>query len=227
MNFIEGEVLLFDKPYQWTSFDLVRKVRNMIRTKYNYPKIKVGHAGTLDPLATGLLIVCTGKSTKQINSFQDQEKEYIAGILFGKTTPSFDLETDFDKEYPIDHINKEAINEALTEFVGELDQIPPVFSAKFIDGKRAYEYARKGEEVEMKPSRITIHEIELLSVDFPEITIRVRCSKGTYIRSLVRDIGVQLNSGACMIALKRTAIGAYKLNNALTIEEFKNKLALL
>jgi tRNA pseudouridine55 synthase len=227
VNFIEGEVLLFDKPYQWTSFDLVRKVRNMIRTKFNYPKIKVGHAGTLDPLASGLLIVCTGKSTKQINSFQDQEKEYIAGILLGKTTPSYDLETEFDQEYPTDHITEEGIVEALKAFVGELDQIPPIFSAKFIDGKRAYEYARKGEEVEMKASKITIHEIELLSMDFPEISIRVRCSKGTYIRSLVRDIGVQLNSGACMIALKRTAIGAYKLNNALSIEEFKNKLALL
>jgi len=227
VNFIEGEVLLFDKPYQWTSFDLVRKVRNMIRTKYNYQKLKVGHAGTLDPLASGLLIVCTGKATKQINSFQDQEKEYIAGILLGKTTPSFDLETDFDNEYPTNHITKEGIDKVLETFLGESDQIPPIFSAKFIDGKRAYEYARKGQEVEMKPSRISIHEIELLSVDFPEFIIRIRCSKGTYIRSLVRDIGARLDSGACMIALKRTAIGAYKLNNALSIEEFKNKLALL
>ena len=227
MNFIEGEVLLFNKPYQWTSFDLVRKVRNMIRTKFNYPKIKVGHAGTLDPLASGLLIVCTGRATKQINSFQDQEKEYIAGILLGKTTPSYDLETEFDNEYPTAHITKEGIIDSLTSFLGEQDQIPPIFSAKFIDGKRAYEYARKGEEVEMKPSRIIIYEIELLSVDFPEITIRIRCSKGTYIRSLVRDIGARLTSGATMIALKRTAIGAYNLNNALSIEEFKNKLALL
>jgi tRNA pseudouridine55 synthase len=227
VNFIEGEVLLFDKPYQWTSFDLVRKVRNMIRTKFNLPKIKVGHAGTLDPLASGLLIVCTGKCTKQINLFQDQEKEYIAGILLGKTTPSYDLETEFDNEYPTDHITKEIIEESLKVFLGESDQIPPVFSAKFIDGKRAYEYARKGEEVEMKPSRITIYDIKLLSFDMPEITISVRCSKGTYIRSLVRDIGAQLNSGACMISLKRTAIGNYELNNALSIEEFKNKLALL
>ncbi len=227
MNFLEGEVLLFDKPYQWTSFDLVRKVRNMVKTKFNYPKIKVGHAGTLDPLASGLLIVCTGKSTKLINTFQDQEKEYVAGILLGKTTPSVDLETEFDNEYSIDHITKELIEETLAVFIGEQDQIPPIFSAKFIDGKRAYEYARKGEEVEMKPSRITIYEIELLAVNFPEITIRVRCGKGTYIRSLVRDIGVKLNSGACMISLKRTAIGDYQLNNALSIEEFKNKLALL
>ena len=227
MNFVEGEVLLFDKPYQWTSFDLVRKVRNMIKAKINVSKIKVGHAGTLDPLATGLMIVCTGKCTKQIDSYQSQEKEYIAGILIGKTTPSFDLEKEYDKEYPTEHITKKLVENILKTFLGDSDQIPPVFSAKFIDGKRAYEFARKGQEVEMKPSKINIRVVELLSYDMPEIKIRVCCSKGTYIRSLVRDIGERLNSGATMISLQRTAIGSYQLNNAISIEEFQNKLALL
>jgi tRNA pseudouridine55 synthase len=228
VNFIEGEVLLLDKPYRWTSFDLVRKVRSMLVHKYKLPKLKVGHAGTLDPLASGLMIICTGKFTKQINTFQDQEKEYIAGILLGKTTPSYDLESEFDaEEYSTEHITPELLATTLQSFLGDSDQIPPVFSAKFIDGKRAYEYARKGEAVEMKPSRINIREIELLTCNMPEITIRVKCSKGTYIRSLVYDIGKRANSGACMISLQRTAIGNYTLNNAISIEEFENKLALL
>jgi tRNA pseudouridine55 synthase len=227
VNFVEGEVLLLDKPYRWTSFDLVRKVRNLVKAKLDIKKIKVGHAGTLDPLATGLLIVCTGRCTKQINTFQDQDKEYIAGILLGKTTPSFDLEKEFDKEYPTEHITQQGVEEVLKSFLGESEQIPPVFSAKFVDGKRAYEMARKGNMIEMKPCRITITEIELLSFNLPEVTIRVRCSKGTYIRSLVRDIGERLQSGATMISLQRTAIGSYHINNAISIEEFKNKLALL
>jgi len=227
VNFIEGEVLLFDKAYQWTSFDLVRKVRNLLKTKYKVPKLKVGHAGTLDPLATGLMIVCTGKCTKQIDSFQNQEKEYIAGLLFGKTTASFDLEKEYDQVFPTEHITRELVEEVLKSFIGESDQIPPVYSAKFIDGKRAYEFARKGQEVEMKPCRINISEIELLNFNMPEISIKVRCSKGTYIRSLVRDIGQRLNSGATMISLQRTAIGSYHLNNAISIEEFENNLALL
>lgn len=227
MNFVEGEVLCFDKPYQWTSFDLVKKVRRMVKRKYNYAKLKVGHAGTLDPLASGLLIVCTGRATKKITSFQDQDKEYFAGLLLGKTTPSYDLETEYDKDYPIDHITREKVEEVLRSFLGESDQIPPVYSAKFIDGKRAYEFARKGNMVEMKPARIRISEIELLDFQLPNLTIRVTCSKGTYIRSLVRDIGERLDSGACMISLRRTAIGQHHVNNALTIEEFENKLALL
>jgi tRNA pseudouridine55 synthase len=227
MNFVEGEVLLFDKPYQWTSFDLVKKVRYSIKYKFNYKKLKVGHAGTLDPLASGLLIVCTGRATKKISQLQDQEKEYTAGILLGKTTPSYDLETEFNNEYPTEHINVESINTVLQSFIGESDQIPPVYSAKFIDGKRAYEFARKGQEVEMKPSRINISEIELLENNFPEIIIRIKCSKGTYIRSLARDLGERLHSGATMISLKRTAIGDFSLNNALTLEDFQNKLALL
>jgi tRNA pseudouridine55 synthase len=227
MNFVEGEVLLFDKPYQWTSFDLVKKVRKIISVKYKVKTLKVGHAGTLDPLASGLMIICTGKATKRINEYQDQEKEYVAGITLGKTTPSFDLETQFDNEYPIEHITDKFVIEKLKTFVGEMDQIPPVYSAKFIDGKRAYEFARAGKAVEMKPNRITISEAELLEFNLPEITIRVKCSKGTYIRSLVRDLGVALDSGACLTSLKRTAIGSFSLNTAMSIEEFENKLALL
>jgi tRNA pseudouridine55 synthase len=227
MNFVEGEVLLFDKPYQWTSFDLVKKVRNSIKNKFKYSKLKVGHAGTLDPLASGLLIICTGKATKTISHLQDQEKEYIAGILLGKTTPSFDLETEFDKEYPTEHINIELIEHTLKTFIGDSDQIPPVYSAKYIDGKRAYEFARKGQDVEMKANRINISEIELLENNFPELIIRIKCGKGTYIRSLARDLGERLKSGATMISLKRTAIGDFSLNNALTLEDFQNKLALL
>lgn len=227
MNFVEGEVLLFDKPYQWTSFDLVKKVRKIISVKYKVKTLKVGHAGTLDPLASGLMIICTGKATKRINEYQDQEKEYVAGITLGKTTPSFDLETQFDNEYPIEHITDKFVIEKLKAFVGEMDQIPPVYSAKFIDGKRAYEFARAGQAVEMKPNRITIMEAELLEFNLPEITIRVKCSKGTYIRSLVRDLGIALDSGACLTSLKRTAIGSFSLNTAMSIEEFENKLALL
>jgi tRNA pseudouridine55 synthase len=227
MNFVEGEVLLIDKPYQWTSFDLVKKIRYMLKVKYKFKKLKVGHAGTLDPLASGLLIICTGKATKRITSFQDQEKEYVAGILLGKTTPSFDLETEFDNDYPTGHINREMIEDILKSFLGESEQKPPVFSAKFFEGKRAYEYARKGLAIELKTSRISITEIELLKYEMPEIFIRVRCSKGTYIRSLVHDIGARLNSGACLISLRRTAIGSNTINNALSVEEFENKLALL
>jgi tRNA pseudouridine55 synthase len=227
MDFAAGEVLLLDKPYRWTSFDLIKKIRRLISVKYKAKPIKVGHAGTLDPLASGLMIVCTGKATKRINEFQDQEKEYIAGMTIGKTTPSFDLETDFDNEYPTGHITEALVKEVLQTFVGEIDQIPPVYSAKFINGTRAYEFARKGEMIEMKPNKITISAIELLTYNLPEISIRVTCGKGTYIRSLVRDIGEKLNSGACLISLRRTAIGSFSLNNALTIEEFENKLALL
>jgi len=226
-NFIEGEVLLINKPITWTSFNVVKKIEILLRKKLSIKKIKVGHAGTLDPLASGLLIVCTGKATKQIHLVQCQEKEYIAGLLLGKTTPSFDLETEFDKDYPTQHITKELVEEVIRTFIGESDQIPPVFSAKLLEGKRAYEYARKGQHIELKPNPISISCIELLSYEFPKITIRVKCSKGTYIRSLSRDIGIRLESGACMISLERTAIGPYKLNNALTLEEFENKLALL
>lgn len=227
MNFEEGEVLLFNKPYGWTSFDLVHKVKILIKNKTGNKKIKVGHAGTLDPLASGLLIVCTGRKTKQINTFQDLSKEYIASIELGRTTPSFDLETKTDAEYPFLHITKELVSERLKEMLGEMDQIPPIYSAKFVDGKRAYEYARKGKEVEMKPSRIRIDSTELLSYDLPKIVIKIKCSKGTYIRSFVRDLGTVLNSGGCMIGLERTSIGEFSLDKALTIENFQNILEVL
>jgi len=173
MNFEEGEILLFDKPYGWTSFDMVNKVKSLIKHKTGLKKIKVGHAGTLDPLASGLLIICTGKKTKQINTFQDQYKEYVAHMELGRTTPSFDLETETDATYPVEHITEVIVKQKIKESVGDIDQIPPVFSAKFINGKRAYEYARKGQEVEMKPSRIRIENSELLEYSLPNIVIKI------------------------------------------------------
>ena len=220
LNFIEGEVLLFDKPFKWTSFDLVRKVRAKIRRHLDKHKIKVGHAGTLDPRATGLLIICTGKKTKEIEKFQAFEKEYIADIFLGATTPSFDLETEVDKTFPTEHITKELVLETMTKFLGEQEQVPPAHSAKWINGERAYKKARKGIEVEMKPAIVHIHEIELLEYALPEIKIRVKCSKGTYIRSLANDIGAALNSGAYMSGLRRTKIGDFDVENALKIDEF-------
>lgn len=227
MNFEEGEILLFDKPYGWTSFDMVNKVKSLIKHKTGLKKIKVGHAGTLDPLASGLLIICTGKKTKQINTFQDQYKEYVAHMELGRTTPSFDLETETDATYPVEHITEVIVKEKIKESVGDIDQIPPVFSAKFINGKRAYEYARKGQEVEMKPSRIRIENSELLEYNLPNIVIKINCSKGTYIRSYVRDLGIALNSGGCMTALRRTSIGEFSVDKALTIDNFKNILEVL
>jgi tRNA pseudouridine55 synthase len=227
MNFEEGEVLLFNKPYGWTSFDLVNQVKVLIKKKTGLKKIKVGHAGTLDPLASGLLIVCTGRKTKQINTFQDLKKEYVAAIELGRTTPSFDLETKTDAEFPFEHITETLVKEKLTEMVGEMDQIPPIFSAKLINGKRAYEYARKGKELEMKPSRIRIDSTELLQFDLPKIVVKIICSKGTYIRSFVRDFGTLLDSGGCMIGLERTSIGEFSLDKALTIDNFKNILEVL
>jgi tRNA pseudouridine55 synthase len=187
----------------------------------------VGHAGTLDPLATGLVIVCTGKATKQITAYQDREKEYIATFELGRTTPSFDLETDTDGVFPTDNLSKELIEAALQEMTGESDQVAPVYSAKFIDGKRAYDYARKGQEVEMKPHRVTIHEMKLLECQLPVIKIRIKCSKGTYIRSIARDLGEKLENGACMIGLRRTAIGEFSVEEAVSPEEFENKLSNL
>ena len=219
--FEEGQVLLFDKPLYWTSFDLVNKVRIMIKSVLGIKKIKVGHAGTLDPLATGLMILCTGKATKMVNSLMGFDKEYIASIYLGKTTPSFDLETQADATYPTNHITKELVETTIGKFLGEQQQLPPIHSAKFIEGKRAYEYARKGVEKELKPSVIEIHEIELLEYNFPEIKIRVRCGKGTYIRSLARDIGLALNSGAYLSSLIRTSSGPYKLDDAYTLENFE------
>lgn len=223
-DFKEGEVLLFDKPYEWTSFDLVNKVRKMICTALGVKKIKVGHAGTLDPLATGLLIVCTGKATKTIDSYQAEEKEYITTLQLGSTTPSFDLETEIDATYPTDHINRELIDETLKDFIGELNQIPPAFSAVKVKGKRAYELAREGKDPGLKPKKLIIKEIEVISFKETELELRIVCSKGTYIRGLARDIGVALKSGAHLTTLKRTRIGKYYNEKSMNIDTFEKKL---
>ena len=219
-DFQSGAFILLNKPYEWTSFDLVNKAKFKIKHKYNLKKIKVGHAGTLDPLATGLMIVCTGKYTKRIDSYQAQVKECIATLKLGATTPSYDLETEIDATYPTEHITRELVDETLKGFIGEIRQRPPAYSAIKIDGKRAYEYARKGQEVEIKEKILVIDEIEVLSFVDDVLKIRVVCSKGTYIRALARDIGQSLNSGAHLIALERTRIGEYRKDQALEIEEF-------
>ncbi len=220
IDFKSGEVLYLNKPYRWTSFNLVAKVRNQLARKLNVKKIKVGHAGTLDPLATGVMIICTGKATKRIEEFQYQTKEYEATIQLGATTPSFDLEKEIDAHYPYEHITKELVNETLKSFIGRIEQTPPAFSACKVGGKRAYDLARKGEEVVLKPKILVIDEIELLDYSLPYITIRVVCSKGTYIRALARDIGEALHSGGHLTELTRTRIGAIKLEECLTPEAF-------
>ena len=220
MNFKEGEVLYFDKPLKWTSFAVVNKIRYHICRKLGVKKIKVGHAGTLDPLATGVMIICTGKATKRIEEFQYHTKEYIATIQLGATTPSFDLEKEIDATYPTEHITRELVEEALQRFIGRIEQIPPVFSAWKVDGKRAYDLARKGEDVELKAKTLIIDEIELLECNLPEIKIRVVCSKGTYIRALARDIGEALNSGAHLTGLIRTRVGDVRLEDCLSVESF-------
>ena len=218
-DFIAGEVLFFNKPLKWTSFDLVNKFRYKLSRKLKVKKIKVGHAGTLDPLATGVMIVCTGKATKRIDEFQYQTKEYIATLKLGETTPSFDLEKEVDAVYPTEHITRELVEEVLKTFVGVIQQVPPVFSACKVEGKRAYELARKGEEVELKSKTLIIDELELLECELPVIKIRVVCSKGTYIRALARDIGTALNSGAHLIALERTRIGDVTLDMCMNPED--------
>lgn len=221
MNFIDGEILCFDKPLTWTSFDLVNKVRYLIKRQLNVKKFKIGHAGTLDPLATGVLIVCTGKATKRIEELQYKTKEYVATLRLGATTPSFDLEQEIDAVYPTEHISREMVEETLKRFIGEIQQIPPAYSAVKVNGKRAYDYARKGADVELKPKLLVIDEIELLDCNLPEITIRVVCSKGTYIRALARDIGLALESGAHLTALRRTRIGDIRVEDCLSIEQFQ------
>jgi len=221
MNFQEGEVLLFNKPLYWTSFDLVNKIRILIRSTFGLKKIKVGHAGTLDPLASGLMIICTGKATKKIDTFRDLDKEYIATFHLGETTPSFDLETETDNHYPTDHISEELVRDVLTGFLGEQKQLPPIYSAKLIDGKRAYEFARKGIDKKLEPVTVFFREIELLSFKIPEIEIRLVCSKGTYIRSFARDFGQALGSGSYLSSLRRMAIGLYRVNDSYSLEKFK------
>lgn len=224
MNFIEGEILYFNKPLTWTSFGLVAKVRYLLSKKQGVKKLKVGHAGTLDPLASGVMIICTGKATKRIEEFQYQTKEYIATLRLGATTPSFDLEKEIDATYPTEHITRESVEEALKKFIGCIQQVPPVFSACKIDGERAYDLARKGKEVELKPKTLVIDEIELLDYHLPEIKIRVVCSKGTYIRALARDIGQALKSGAHLTGLVRTRVGEITLDRCLEIDNFQDWL---
>lgn len=249
MNFEQGEILIFNKPYRWTSFNLVAKVRGELSHRLGVKKLKVGHAGTLDPLATGVLIICTGKATKQIDDLQARTKEYVATIKLGATTPSFDMETAEDATYPTDHITREQVELTLKTFLGRIEQIPPTYSAVKVDGKRAFKYARQGEEVELKPKILVIDELEILHfgevedasneqaaiIDDKErikyqtdnlkgkhlsLTIRVVCSKGTYIRALARDIGLALGSGGYLTDLVRTRIGKYSLKDCLDIEHF-------
>jgi len=224
-NFKKGERLLFDKPLEWTSFDVVNKVRGLIQRKLD-AKLKVGHAGTLDPLATGLIIVCTGKMTKKIQDFQDLDKEYVTTLKIGATTPSFDLETEEDQQFSTDHITDEKLVETINSFVGLQEQIPSSFSAKKVNGKRAYIDARQGKKVILQPSLIEIKEIEILEKDLSNnsVTIRVLCTKGTYIRALARDIGLRLESGAYLTKLRRTKIGDYSVDNSLKIEEFEKNI---
>ena len=223
-DYKNGQVLLIDKPLTWTSFQVVNKLRWEIRQRFNIKKIKVGHAGTLDPLATGLLIICTGKQTKQINSYQGQIKEYTGTFTVGGTTPSYDLETAVDETFAIAHISEELLHKTTEQFTGEIQQKPPIFSAIKKEGKRLYELARKGETTEIKERTVTVSKFEITKINLPEVEFRIICSKGTYIRSIAFDYGKALNSGAHLSALRRTKIGDFSVDNALSVEEFIEKL---
>ena len=218
MNFKEGAVICVNKPYGWTSFAVVNKVRYFVCRKQGVKKLKVGHASTLDPLATGVMILCTGRATKRIEEFQSHTKEYVATLRLGATTPSFDLEKEIDATYPTAHITRELVEAVLKQFVGAIEQVPPAFSACKVDGKRAYDLARRGHEVELKPKTLVIDEIELLDYAMPDIKIRVVCSRGTYIRALARDIGLALDSGAHLVALERTRVGDVRLADCLPLD---------
>lgn len=219
-DFQKGEILVFDKPLDWTSFDLVHKVRYIICKNLKIKKLKVGHAGTLDPKATGILILCTGKATSKIETLQADEKEYVATLKLGATTPSYDLESAEDRQFDTSHISKDVLVEVLKQFIGIIAQVPPEYSAIKIDGKRAYEYARKGIAIEIKPKILEVKEIEVLSFSLPEVKLRIVCGKGTYIRALVRDIGEALQSGAYLTGLRRTRVGDYDLNQAINLVDF-------
>jgi len=220
-DFVAGEILLVDKEVGWTSFDAVKSIRGTLQKAHNLRRFKVGHAGTLDPLATGLLLICTGKATKKIDSLQAQEKVYTGKIFLGATTPSSDLETEVDQEFPTDHITEKDILLCAKEFEGDHEQTPPVFSAIKIDGKRAYEYARKDEAVKMKSRKVFIHHFKVTKIDFPLVEFEIKCSKGTYIRSIARDFGTKLNSGAYLHLLRRTMIGDFSVDDALTVTQVK------
>ena len=223
VEFPEGYIAVIDKPYEWTSADVVRKIKFQLR-KCGYPKIKIGHAGTLDPLATGILLVCIGRATKMVEALQSEEKEYVADLQLGATTPSGDMEHEVDQTYPTEYITREAVEEALRSLTGEREQLPPLYSAKKVQGVRAYEFARAGEEIELKKALINIYELELLEYDMPRIKIRVRCSKGTYIRSLAFEIGEALQSGAYLSSLRRTRSGGFVVDRAHTLDDFMEKL---
>lgn len=223
LNFEEGYIAVLDKPLRWTSTDVVRKIKFALR-RLGYRKIKVGHAGTLDPLATGILLVCIGRATKLVDSLQAEEKEYVADVMLGATTPSYDLEHEIDQTYPWEHITREALAGALESLTGERLQTPPVYSAKKIDGTRAYELARAGEEVAVRQAMITIYEMEILEYALPRVRIRIRCSKGTYIRSLAHEIGQALHSGAHLASLRRTRSGGFTLEKSYELDEFLENL---
>ena len=222
MDFLEGEILCFDKPLHWTSFNVVSKIRGHLCRRLGVKRLKVGHAGTLDPLATGVMVVCTGRATKRIDELQAHVKEYVATLQLGATTPCFDLEKPIDCTYPTEHITEALVREALTRFIGHIEQVPPVFSACKVDGHRAYDLARKGREVELKPKLLVIDEIELLDFnqEAMQASIRVVCSKGTYIRALARDIGIALESGAHLISLRRTRVGNVRVEDCMKVENF-------
>lgn len=225
MDFISGEIIAVDKPLGWTSFDAVKRLRGAIQKRLRVKKFKVGHAGTLDPLATGVLIVCTGRATRRIEELQSGEKEYVATVALGATTPSFDLETEIDAVYPTDHITEQLAKDALQAFVGNIMQVPPAFSAVKIDGKRAYKYARHGKDPELKAKPVTIREIEFISLEDNLLKFRVVCGKGTYIRALARDLGKDLNTGAHLKELKRTRVGNIGIEQCLNIDEAVGKIA--
>ena len=223
-DYLSGQVLLIDKPLHWTSFQVVNKLRYEIKKTFNIKKIKVGHAGTLDPLATGLLVICTGKMTKQIDSFQGQIKEYTGTLVSGSTTPSFDLETGINESFSTSHITQDLIHQTTKQFIGEIAQVPPVFSALKQDGKRLYQFARAGEEVEIKSRKVTIQEFEITKIEELNVEFRIVCSKGTYIRSIANDFGKALQSGAHLSALRRTKIGHFNVNTAETVDDFLKNL---
>jgi tRNA pseudouridine55 synthase len=224
--YLAGKVLLFDKPLNWTSFQLVNKVRWLIRQHYGIKKIKVGHAGTLDPLATGLLIICTGKETKNISTYQAQEKEYTGTITLGGTTPSYDLETEINQTFPTDHLTENLLKKTTEQFTGEIQQKPPIYSAIKKDGKRLYELARAGKTTEISARTVTVTDFDLSRIELPEVDFRIGCSKGTYIRSIANDYGAALNNGAHLSALRRTKIGNYSVADAMGVEEFEKRLLI-
>jgi tRNA pseudouridine55 synthase len=220
-QFAEGELLFIDKPIGWTSFDTVNFIRSMLKRYHKLNRLKVGHAGTLDPLASGLLLLCTGRMTKQIQHFQDQDKVYTGSMQLGITTPSYDLETEVDAHFPTDHLNLMEIKNATQNFIGKIAQMPPQYSAIKVGGKRAFDYARKQKPIKLETREVHIHDFRITTIDMPTISFRIACSKGTYIRSLVHDFGKSLNSGACLTALRRTHIGDYSVDDALSMEQIK------